>query len=337
MDPFSQFAFGALSASIPSKKNIQNSLDQKKIKWTLIIGGLSGMMPDLDIVIRSPSDDLLALEFHRHFTHSLFFVPFGALLAAFIFWFLFKRIRIYGKGWLYLTCFLGFLSHGPLDALTSYGTHLFWPLNNLRVSTSTIAVVDIFWLFPIALGLIFWWRKRASKVFWLTLGYCFFYFSLGFVQQKRAESFLLSQLNPNEERLRVELKTSMTNLILWRGLIETRDSFEVYAVHAPFFGKLSYKTGSKVEKMNSFFPGFDHSTIEKDFYRFKFFSQGWTYPVSETEVGDLRYSLLPDSIKPLWVAKFDPDQPERHMEYLVKREMTPEVRQKFFNYLFKGF
>ena len=42
------------------------------------IGFLSGLAPDLDIFIRSESDPLLFLEFHRQFTHSLIFIPFVA-------------------------------------------------------------------------------------------------------------------------------------------------------------------------------------------------------------------------------------------------------------------
>jgi len=47
-----------------------------------VIGALAGMAPDLDILIRSSSDPLLKLEFHRHFSHSLFFIPVGTLFGV---------------------------------------------------------------------------------------------------------------------------------------------------------------------------------------------------------------------------------------------------------------
>jgi len=36
-----------------------------------MLGFLSGMAPDLDILIRSSTDPLLSLEYHRQFTHFL--------------------------------------------------------------------------------------------------------------------------------------------------------------------------------------------------------------------------------------------------------------------------
>ncbi|GAL32009.1 integral membrane protein [Vibrio maritimus] len=38
------------------------------------LGLLSGLAPDIDVLIRSSHDPLLFLEFHRQFTHSLLFI-----------------------------------------------------------------------------------------------------------------------------------------------------------------------------------------------------------------------------------------------------------------------
>jgi len=45
-------------------------------------GFLAGMAPDLDALIRSGEDPLIFLEYHRHFTHSLAFIPVGGLISA---------------------------------------------------------------------------------------------------------------------------------------------------------------------------------------------------------------------------------------------------------------
>ena len=39
---------------------------------------------------------------------------------------------------------LGILTHGFLDACTSYGTSLFWPFSSTRVSWNVISIVDPF-------------------------------------------------------------------------------------------------------------------------------------------------------------------------------------------------
>ena len=72
MDPLSQSLFGALSAQTASKK--------RDIKVATICGITGGITPDIDILIRSNSDPLLSVEFHRHFTHSIFFAPIGSCL-----------------------------------------------------------------------------------------------------------------------------------------------------------------------------------------------------------------------------------------------------------------
>ena len=118
MDPLSQACLGAsLSQS--------STNDKSKLISALLIGGVSGMAPDLDVFIRSVDDPLLFLEYHRQFTHSLFFVPFGALLCTLLFYPFFQK-RLSFK-LIYLFSFLGFATHGFLDACTSYGTQLYWP------------------------------------------------------------------------------------------------------------------------------------------------------------------------------------------------------------------
>ena len=74
MDPLSQAAIGAAAAQSFSRK-----ADLFRVG---VVGALAGMAPDLDVLIRSSTDPLLQLEYHRQFTHSLIFIPFGAALCA---------------------------------------------------------------------------------------------------------------------------------------------------------------------------------------------------------------------------------------------------------------
>ena len=84
MDPVSQGVLGGVAGQLVSTR-------QEKVA-ACIIAGLAGMAPDLDVLLRSSTDPLLFLEYHRHFTHALVFIPFGALLCA---WFFFAVFR----GW----------------------------------------------------------------------------------------------------------------------------------------------------------------------------------------------------------------------------------------------
>ena len=79
MDPISQASFGASLSQSFAK-------DGSKQAVALFIGALAGMVPDLDILIQSAKDPILFLEYHRQFTHSLVFIPFGALICALVFY-----------------------------------------------------------------------------------------------------------------------------------------------------------------------------------------------------------------------------------------------------------
>ena len=95
-------------------------------------GALAGLAPDADILIASATDPLLAVEYHRGFTHALVFVPLGAALVA--------ALWLGSAAWrdrrrwplLWTAAALSYLSHVLLDAATSYGTQLLWPFSPYR-------------------------------------------------------------------------------------------------------------------------------------------------------------------------------------------------------------
>ena len=107
MDPISQAVVGAtLTQSIAKKYHSQ--------KIAFVIGALSGMAADLDVLIQSPADPLLFLEYHRQFTHSLIFIPIGGLICALIFYPFLKQKMNFTS--LYLFSALGYGTHGLLES-----------------------------------------------------------------------------------------------------------------------------------------------------------------------------------------------------------------------------
>ena len=84
MDPITQGAIGAIVATAVAPA--------KHVRLAAFVGWAGGMLADADIFIRSASDPLLNIEYHRHFSHSLLFIPVGALIcAAFVWMFVRKR------------------------------------------------------------------------------------------------------------------------------------------------------------------------------------------------------------------------------------------------------
>ena len=74
MDPVSQGVVGAAASQLVSSR-------REKVE-AAGIGFLAGLAADIDVIFRSSVDPLLFLEYHRHFTHALVFIPVGALFCA---------------------------------------------------------------------------------------------------------------------------------------------------------------------------------------------------------------------------------------------------------------
>ncbi len=130
MDPLTQ---GMLGAALP-QSIWTNGKDANKVHVALagVLGMVGGMAADLDVLIYSNTDPLLFLTYHRQFTHSLVFIPFGGFLVALIVHGILGR-RGHIPFWqTVLLCSLGYATHALLDASTSYGTMLLWPFVETR-------------------------------------------------------------------------------------------------------------------------------------------------------------------------------------------------------------
>lgn len=81
MDVVTHAVLGAtLATALSLTRRAPEPLAQRRIAAG--IGAAAGLLPDADALIQSGADALLVLDYHRHFTHALAFVPIGALIAA---------------------------------------------------------------------------------------------------------------------------------------------------------------------------------------------------------------------------------------------------------------
>ena len=154
MDPCTQGLLGASLSCALAKRD--------KLKVAATLGAIGGMAPDLDIFIRSVNDQLLFIEYHRHFTHSLIFIPFGALIIT-ILLYPFMKIKNSFKS-VYYYLFLGFSTHGLLDACTSYGTSLLWPFSDYRVARNIISIIDPIFTLTLLFFIIFSLLKKKKAL-----------------------------------------------------------------------------------------------------------------------------------------------------------------------------
>ncbi|MFA0438772.1 metal-dependent hydrolase [Vibrio sp. 10N.286.49.C2] len=331
MDPLTQGVLGAsLSQSVSKKQHMLVAG---------LLGLLAGMAPDLDVLIQSSSDPLLFLEFHRQFTHSLFFIPIGSLICALVLHLLFakKRGLSFKQSWLY--CALGYSTHALLDACTSYGTQLFWPFTNERYAWNNISIIDPIYTLPILILLVLATWKRTPWFARIAFLWALTYPTLGLIQKDRAEAagWQLAKERQHEPIL-LEAKPSFANILVWKVIYETDQQYYVDAVRVG----TSVKTypGESIAKLdvNRDFPWLDpNSQQAQDIERFRWFSNGFLAqdPTDELSIMDVRYSMVPNQLKALWSIKLSPSATvDSHVEYTTHRDVSPADRDVFLSMLF---
>ena len=298
MDPLSQGAVGAAFA--------QSSANKKNIFKIGVIGFLAGLAPDLDILIKSSTDPILFLEYHRQFTHSLFFIPFGSLIVALML-FPFVKSSMSIKT-VYYASLLGYATHGLLDACTSYGTQLFWPFSNERVTWNNISIVDPLFTIPVVILVVIAIKTKKKIFSFFSVGWVIFYLSLGFVQYERAltaANELANKRGHNPERL--TLKPSFGNLILWKSIYQHNGNFYVDAIRTALSSTWCKGESIRIFDYQYHLPDLDNeSQQKKDIERFRWFSQDYLgYDKERNIVTDARYSMIPNQIVPMWGLMID--------------------------------
>ena len=319
MDPLSQATLGAAAA--------QSAITKSDLTRIGLVGALAGMAPDLDVLIQSSTDPLLQLEYHRQFTHSLIFIPVGALLCAIAFWPLMRCHMSFKAIW--LTALTGYATHGLLDACTTYGTLLLWPFSDARIAWNTISVVDPVFTLPLLGFVIAAVVKKSQFIGRLGMAWVAFYLSIGVIQEERAMAAgeaLAAQRG--HAPILVSAKPSFGNLLLWKTVYEYDDRFWVDAVRAG--GHVTIIEGDHVARLNlqSSFPWLDTDSQQaRDVERFRWFSNDYL-AVDRNDpllVVDMRYSHLPNEIKGLWGIRLDPDaSADEHVTWIARRSADSE-------------
>lgn len=327
MDPLSQ---GLLGASLA-----QSGAAPRETRLAATVGFAAGLLADADVLIRSGEDPLLTLEYHRHFTHALLFVPIGALIAALLLWPFLRNRLPFAR--LYLFALLGYSLSGFLDACTSYGTHLLWPFSDERSAFSIISIIDPVFTLLLLTGALAGFMKRSSRpaAVGLLLAGC--YLLVGVLQHQRARSAaeeLAADRGHSIERLAV--KPTLGNLLLWRSIYQNDEHFHVDAIRVGLGPGYRFYSGGTAERFHQArhlpdVPG--DSTLARDLARFERFSDGYVtwHPSRENVLGDIRYANDPTRLEPLWGIELDPRAPEQHAHFTFYRDLSGDNRERFLS------
>ena len=175
MDIITQTALGATIGQAGFQKRFGNK--------ALIVGGLCGLFPDLDMIVQV-TGDWNTMVYHRTFTHSL---PMLALFVPLLAWGAYRFYKRKEKylHWLHLA-FWATLSHPILDLFTSYGTQLFYPFSSQKYALDAIPVIDPMYTIWLFLAITIGWKKSDLVRKRLAFGALFitsFYIAIGYCQR----------------------------------------------------------------------------------------------------------------------------------------------------------
>jgi len=287
MDSLTQIVLGAAVGEAVLGKKVGNK--------AMLYGAIAGTIPDLDILASYVTDTVTALEIHRGFTHSIFFSVFFAP----IFGWLVSRYESYKdfKAWSWLF-FWAFITHPILDAHTTWGTQLFWPLE-YRLAFKSIFVIDPLYTLPFLLFLIlamFQKRDAPKRRLYNKVGIIISssYLLLTFVLKGMAfNEFEMALKDQHIEYSEIETKPAPFNTILWSANVETKNNyligyysfFDTRPIHFVTYPKNHDLLGELIQ--------------DEKVQRMIAVSKGW-FTITKKENGlyynDLRFGLL--SLKP---------------------------------------
>ena len=283
MDSLTQIVLGAAVGEAVLGKKVGNK--------AMLYGAIAGTIPDFDTFASHFTDTVTALEIHRGFTHS---IVFSVVFAPVFGWLVSRWEKTASwKNWSWLF-FWGFLTHPLLDAHTTWGTQLFWPLD-LRLAYKNIFVIDPLYTLPFLVFVILAMRKKRTSPkrkklnnLGLIISSAYMLLTLilkGITYQKFTEELQQQNIQYSE----IETKPSPFNTILWTANVDTKDAYLIG--HYSFFDAkpIHFTAYPKNHEW------LEDLKDEENVQRLIKITKGWYTITKENEklyLNDLRFGLL---------------------------------------------
>ena len=223
MDSLTQIVLGAAVGEAVLGKKVGNK--------AVLYGAIAGTIPDLDTFVGNFTDTITAIEIHRGFSHSIIFALLFSPVFGYIIGKIEKKSIASWRDWSKLM-FWGLLTHPVLDAFTTWGTQLFWPLD-IRLAFKTIFVIDPLYTLPFLTLLILVMRQKRGSVkrrkynslgLLISSGYLLLTIIFKGIAYNNFEESLEKQ---SILYTRMETRPAPFNSILWNANIEREDAFLV--------------------------------------------------------------------------------------------------------------
>lgn len=225
MDSLSQAVLGAslMAAVLPASQR----------RKALLAGAALGTLPDLDtfIVPWFTQTPVNLFTWHRGPSHALWVLT----LLAWLLWWLWKprsqAIRAAPWQWL-LGIELVLLTHTLLDALTIYGTQLWWPSPGNPVMWGSLFIIDPLYTVPLLLGVLAavaggarHWAGVAVSL-GLLLSTAYIGWSLG-AKHWATQAICQSATAQGLGDMPLLVTPTPLNTLLWRAIVMTPDGYAI--------------------------------------------------------------------------------------------------------------
>ncbi|EHJ93756.1 metal-dependent hydrolase [Vreelandella boliviensis] len=217
MDSVTQAALGATIGGV--------ILGQRLGRKAILIGAVLGTLPDLDVAL-DYGDAVANVTEHRGFSHSLFVLTgLATLLALLCARFAPAKDISLPRWWCFFALIL--ITHPLLDALTTYGTQLLWPLDFAPAAWPIIFIIDPFYTLPLLLSLgiaLVSQRVRKACTWGLAITSVYLMMAAGakLVVEQRLTPALAEQ---GLEEAPLLIQPTPFNIVLWRATVIDGDRY----------------------------------------------------------------------------------------------------------------
>ena len=173
MDPITHGITGALLG--------KGFFSKREARVGIFAATLGAVFPDVDVFIEAFSHDPLAIvKYHRGITHSFAGLPFFAAFLAWLTRRIARRFGMEAPTWPVLTLIygVGIASHIILDGMTSFGTRMWTPFSQERVSWDLLFIIDFTFTAIVLLPQVTAWiyarrenNQRRAAIMWVLFSF----------------------------------------------------------------------------------------------------------------------------------------------------------------------
>jgi len=261
-----------------------------------VAGAVLGTLPDLDVFIPSPGP-VESFVGHRGPSHSILVQAVATPLIGELLMRILRELRD-ARLLAYLAVYLCLATHALLDAMTVYGTRLFWPVLEGPVGVGSVFIIDPLYTLPL-LAVFVWalflgrWTRRFGRAVTVCLGLSTAYLGWSVAAQalvaQRAEAMLAEA---GVRHVRMLVTPTPFNTLFWK--VVALDGDRYLNLYLPVFGDgrssaYAYPSGIRLAACLSGVPAFERlAAFSRGFYRLE------RMPDGRIGFADLRMGLTPN-------------------------------------------